>query len=64
MSSTDQERSDAFVAEGPAKPIESTNGRIHRLLPATFILAAIIVTAGWLYLIAWLLSEFVIWLIS
>jgi len=67
MSSTDQERSQALDAKpsGGAKSIDATNGRIrHRLLPATFISAAIIVMAGWLYLLTWLLSDFLIWLLS
>jgi hypothetical protein len=70
MSSIDQERSLALDAErsDAAESIDATEGRIHRLLPATYILAAIIVMSGWLYLLAklvfWLLSKFVIWLIS
>jgi hypothetical protein len=66
MSSTDQERALALDAErgGAAKSVDATKGRLHRLLPATFILTAIIVMAGWLYLITWLLSKFLIWLLS
>jgi hypothetical protein len=70
MSSTDQERALALDAKpsGAAKSVGATNGRIHRFLPATYILTAIIHMAGWLYLLAkfliWLLSKFLIWLIS
>jgi hypothetical protein len=66
MSYTDQERALALDAElsDAAKSVDATKGRIHRLLPATYILTAIIVMAGWLYLITWLLFKFVIWLIS
>jgi hypothetical protein len=64
MSSTDQERALALDVKrsGAAKSVDATKGRIHRFLPVTFILAAIIVMACWLYLIAWLLSKFFIWL--
>jgi hypothetical protein len=63
MSPPYQERAQALDAKpsGAAKSIDATKGRIrHRLLQATLISAVIIVTAGWLYL----LSTFVIWLIS
>jgi hypothetical protein len=70
MSYTDQERAPALDAElsDAAESVDATEGRIHRLLPATYILTAIIVMAGWLYMLAsfliWLLSKFAIWLIS
>jgi hypothetical protein len=70
MSYTDQERALALDAElsDAAESVDATEGRIHRLLPATYILTAIIVMAGWLYMLAsfliWLLSKFATWLIS
>jgi hypothetical protein len=70
MSYTDQERALALDAElsDAAESVDATEGRIHRLLPVTYILTAIIVMAGWLYMLAsfliWLLSKFAIWLIS
>ena len=70
MSYTDQERALALDAElsDAAESVDATEGWIHRLLPATYILTAIIVMAGWLYMLAsfliWLLSKFATWLIS
>jgi hypothetical protein len=70
MSFNDQERAEAPEALGgnpsdAAKPADATNGRIRDgWLPATFVVAAVVVMACWIYLLTWLLSIFLIWLLS
>jgi hypothetical protein len=66
MSFNDQERAEPLGGNpsDAAKPADATNGRIRdRLLPAAFVVAAIIVMACWIDLLIWLLSIFVIWII-
>jgi hypothetical protein len=66
MSCNDQERAEALGGNpsDAANPADATNGRIRDgLLPATFVVAAVVVMACWIYLLIWLLSIFVIWII-